>query len=178
MQKDRKQRKKENQRFRKRLASDKPLEQPKKKQKIKSCDELLTEEKDSGMEMADEETTESNVGAAPDEEIVLDTSKRDASRKKMKKQAKKRLKMYQQALALEEEREQEAAESRKAAVVEANRRSSLDESEGDGKTTRLSIRMDKCQVKYFDKKEKLKYETSDAYDPDNTPTRSILKKRS
>ena len=51
-------------------------------------------------------------------------------------------------LALEEEREQEAAESRKAAVVEANRRSSLDESEVDGKTTRLSIRMDKCQVKY------------------------------
>ena len=41
---------------------------------------------------------------------------------------------------------------------------------------RLNIRLDKCQVKYFDKKEKLKYETVDAYHPDNTPTRSILKK--
>jgi len=174
MQKDRKQRQKENQRFRKRLASEKPLDSPKKKQKIKSCDELLTEEKDSGMEMemADDEVSATTA----EEEIVLDTSKRDASRKKMKKQAKKRLKMYQQALALEEEREQEAADSRKAAVEEANKKSSLDE-QGD-KTTRLSIRLDKCQVKYFDKKEKLKYETSDAYDPDNTPTRSILKKRS
>lgn len=88
--------------------------------------------------------------------------------------------MLQQAIEYENERLEEA-ENRKAAVEAANKKTEQDDVEdmypNRSSTKRLNIRLDKCQVKYFDKKEKLKYETSDAYQPDNTPTRSILKKK-
>merc|ERR1711972_779014 len=110
---ERRQRKKENQRFRKRIASDKPLE-PAKKKKITKCDELLMEveeetvsETDSGIreeeEMEVEPEIEQPATKIEEEEIVLDTSKRDGRRKeKNKKKNKKRLKMLQQALAFEQ----------------------------------------------------------------------------
>ena len=82
--------------------------------------------------------------------------------------------------AFEQERLDEE-ENRKIAVVAANSKHSekedVDLYPDRDNSRRLNIRLDKCQVKYFDKKEKLKYETVDAYHPDNTPTRSILKKK-
>merc|ERR1711884_117108 len=68
---ERRQRKKENQRFRKRMGSDKPLDSPKKK-KITKCDELLMEV---------EPEIEQPAAKIEEEEIVLDTSKRDGRRK-------------------------------------------------------------------------------------------------
>merc|ERR1711976_1044588 len=193
---ERRQRKKENQRFRKRIASDKPLDSPKKK-KITKCDELLMEveeetvsETDSGIKEEEEMEVEPEIEQPAakieeEEEIVLDTSKRDGRRKeKNKKKNKKRLKMLQQALAFEQERLEEE-ENRKNAVLVANSKHNSEKDNDDevdlypdrNNSRRLNIRLDKCQVKYFDKKEKLKYETVDAYHPDNTPTRSILKKK-
>merc|ERR1712024_284851 len=91
---ERRQRKKENQRFRKRIASDKPLE-PAKKKKILKCDDLLMDveeetisETDSGIKEEDEEKMVVEAEAEPEaeqktekeedpeDEIVLDTSKR------------------------------------------------------------------------------------------------------
>merc|ERR1711879_494151 len=57
---ERRQRKKENQRFRKRIASDKPLE-PAKKKKILKCDDLL-------MEVEEETVSESDSGIKEEEE--------------------------------------------------------------------------------------------------------------
>lgn len=174
------------------MASDQPLEeksQPKKKKKIVKCDDLLDEkmdvEADSGVsqsddddddEMGGEVEVKSSKSIMEAEEVVLDTSKRDGNRKrKNKKKNAKRLEMLREAISAEEDRLEEA-ESRKAAVDAANKKTDKDDSEDKRSGKRLNIRLDKCQVKYFDKKEKLKYETSDAYDPDNTPTRSILSK--
>ena len=87
-------------------------------------------------------------------------------------------------LSFEQERLEEE-ENRKNAVLAANSKHNSEKDNDDevdlypdrNNSRRLNIRLDKCQVKYFDKKEKLKYETVDAYHPDNTPTRSILKKK-
>jgi len=184
---DRRQRKKENQRFRKRMASDQPLEEKSaKKKKIVKCDDLLEEkmdvEADSGVSQSDDDDEMGEVGVRSSksimeaEEVVLDTSKRDGNRKrKNKKKNAKRLEMLRGAISAEEDRLEEA-ESKKALVNAVNKKHDNDDSEDKRSGKRLNIRLDKCQVKYFDKKEKLKYETSDAYDPDNTPTRSILSK--
>merc|ERR1712187_521210 len=73
---ERRQRKKENQRFRKRIASDKPLE-PAKKKKIVKCDDLLMDveeetisETDSGIkeEEADPDKMEVEPTAEPESE--------------------------------------------------------------------------------------------------------------
>jgi len=184
---ERRQRKKENQRFRKRMASDQPLEEKSaKKKKIVKCDDLLEEkmnvEADSGVSQSDDDDemgeveVRSSKSIMEAEEVVLDTSKRDGNRKrKNKKKNAKRLEMLRGAISAEEDRLEEA-ESKKALVDAVNKKHDNDDSEDKRSGKRLNIRLDKCQVKYFDKKEKLKYETSDAYDPDNTPTRSILSK--
>jgi len=225
--KERRQRHKENQRFRKRLragtltkpsADDSPT-QKKHSRFSTSCDDLLSEE-DSGVaeesleetpttsakpskttteEKASTEESPSDDQPSTSAETLVDPAEDDEFSAKNLRRVKREKKSKQQKKKAKQWKQLQKALAHQDSTTPAPTREEVDQSLGlyddiddalntpeedvdlekalNRKPSKLKIRLDLSQTKYYQKKSKLKYETSAAFDPERTPTKSILKKR-